>query len=269
MNTKYTKEQLELIIKENFSVAECLRKLGLRPAGGNYKYFNRLVEYFNLDTCHFTGQGWSVGKKISNSNRGISLDKILIENSTFVSSNHLRKKLLKEGIKLHKCEKCLHEVWNNLPIPLELEHCNGINTDNRIENLLLLCPNCHAQTDHYRGKNKLGYTYESREKRRIELDKIEILIKEEKVKIKSEQKKILPSLCECGNTKTKKAKLCRDCDYVERGSKIRPSIFQLMEDFKELKNFVQVGKKYGVSDNSVRKWLKVYKVSEESVKNSS
>lgn len=65
----------------------------------------------------------------------------------------MAKRLLKEGYKEHKCERCNNIEWINNPILLELHHINGINTDNRIENLQMLCPNCHAQTDNYRGKN--------------------------------------------------------------------------------------------------------------------
>lgn len=80
------------------------------------------------------------------------LNKILVANSTY-QTDKLRKRLLKEGIKKHVCEVCSRTKWMNKPIPLELDHLNGINTDHRLKNLRLICPNCHAQTDNYRGKN--------------------------------------------------------------------------------------------------------------------
>lgn len=76
----------------------------------------------------------------------------MVEGSTY-QTNKLRKRLLKEGLKKHICETCNNTEWNGKPIPLELSHKNGDNSDHRFENLELICPNCHAQTDTYRGKN--------------------------------------------------------------------------------------------------------------------
>lgn len=86
------------------------------------------------------------------SRRGYTLESILVENSSY-QSNKLRIKLLKAGIKKHKCETCNGTEWNGKPIPLELSHKNGNNSDHRLENLEMICPNCHALTDTYRGKN--------------------------------------------------------------------------------------------------------------------
>ena len=82
----------------------------------------------------------------------IPLEKILVINSTY-QSNKLRKRLLKSGLLSHVCVKCNNSTWLDKPIPLELNHKNGDNSDNRLFNLELICPNCHAFTDSYRGKN--------------------------------------------------------------------------------------------------------------------
>lgn len=70
-----------------------------------------------------------------------------------VQSNKLRRKLLREGLKEYKCECCNNNQWNGLPIPLEVHHKDGDKTNNELSNLQVLCPNCHALTPTYRGKN--------------------------------------------------------------------------------------------------------------------
>ena len=76
-----------------------------------------------------------------------------LENSQDIQTNKVRRKILEEGIKPHKCECCGLETWMNNPIPLELHHKDGNRHNNTLENYELLCPNCHTFTDSYRGKN--------------------------------------------------------------------------------------------------------------------
>jgi hypothetical protein len=270
---KYEKNKVELIVKENYSVAECLRKLNLRPAGGNYKWFKKFTKIQNIDTSHFTGKGWSFGKKVSANNRKLPLSEILIENSSYSSSNHLKKRLIKEGFKKYQCEVCNNTTWNGSKIPLELEHCNGNNIDNRIENLKLLCPNCHAQTPFYRGKNKLSTLNERREVNRVKFGETltdnadgnpePSSLKREGRETKQREPKSY--ICSCGNKMAHRSLKCRECDKADRKNNI-PPVLNLLEDFKTLKSFVQVGKKYGVSDNAVRKWLTYYKIDISMVK---
>jgi ribosomal protein S27AE len=84
--------------------------------------------------------------------RRFGLEQILVENSDY-QTNKLRKRLLESGLKEQKCERCGNTEWLEEPIPLELNHKNGVNNDHRFENLELLCPNCHALTPTYRGRN--------------------------------------------------------------------------------------------------------------------
>lgn len=152
MAKEIKKEVYEEAISSSRSIAEVCRKLNIKPHGGNYKTIHNAIKKYNFDISHFTGQGWNVGLKF-NPNPKKPLDEILVENSTFQTFK-LKNRLFDEGYKEKKCEKCLLTEWLGQPISLELHHINGITTDNRLENLIILCPNCHSQTDNYRGLNK-------------------------------------------------------------------------------------------------------------------
>lgn len=149
---KWTDEQFIEAVRSSLSYAEILRKLGLKVAGSNYDTVKRKISELNLDTSHMTGKAWNQGDRYRPIKESIPLENVLVENSTWVNSNNLRKRLLKEGIKEHKCECCGNTEWMGKPIPLELHHINGVKNDLRIENLQILCPNCHSFTDNYRGK---------------------------------------------------------------------------------------------------------------------
>jgi hypothetical protein len=155
MNTKYTKESLEPIVKRCGSIRQVLKELGLKESGGNYKNIKTRIKLLDIDTSHFHGMLWNKGKTWSKTK---DLSSKLVEYSTYstglpVSTYVLKNQLLKLGYKVHICEMCNNTKWMEKKIPLELHHVNGNRFDNRIENIQLLCPNCHALTDNYRGKN--------------------------------------------------------------------------------------------------------------------
>ena len=150
---KWTDEQFIEAVASSLSYAEVIRKLGLKPAGSNYDTVKRKISELNLDISHMTGQAWNQGDKYKPIKQAKPLSEVLVEHSTWINTNNLRKRLLREGIKEHVCECCGNFEWLGKPIALELHHVNGIKDDLRIENLILLCPNCHAFTDNYRGKN--------------------------------------------------------------------------------------------------------------------
>lgn len=147
---KYTDEQFIKTVKTSFSIAEILRKIGRRPAGGNYKIAKNKIKVLKLNCSHFTGKGYLKGKTHNWSPKK-PLENILISDSNY-NSNRLRNRLIKEKVFEEKCYCCGNTNWLNKRIPLEIEHKNGNSCDNRLENLTLLCPNCHDFTPSYKRK---------------------------------------------------------------------------------------------------------------------
>ena len=148
---KFTQQEIEQHATESYSIATLARKLGYSTTSGSYlTTIKRMVSELKLDISHFTGQGWSSGKTYQNK-RYVPFNEYI--NGDNVQTNKIRKKLLREGLKEYICECCKNTLWNGVPIPLEVHHKDGDKENNAIENLQLLCPNCHALTDNYRGKN--------------------------------------------------------------------------------------------------------------------
>lgn len=149
---KYNIETLRDAVKNSKSILGTLQKLGLNGSGGNYKSFRRACKLMNISTDHFTGELWSKGLKLPE-RRDLSYYLTDREDISYITSHTLKEKLIKAGLKTHQCEICKITEWMDKPTPIQLDHINGNHRDNRLENLRILCPNCHAQTDTYAGKN--------------------------------------------------------------------------------------------------------------------
>jgi hypothetical protein len=149
-----TDEEFRQVVAESLSVRQVLERIGLVPAGGNYKTVHTRISKLNIDASHFTGKGWNAGPRYQMLGKPFSWEGILVENSAYTSTFRLRKRLIEFGFKEAKCESCGLVEWLGKSIPLELHHVNGVNNDHRLANLQLLCPNCHALTENYRGKNQ-------------------------------------------------------------------------------------------------------------------
>ena len=152
MRQNRTKAEFENAVKQSNSIAGVCRHLGIKACGGNYRIVHNAIEKYSLDTQHFTGQGWNKGLAFKPFKEK-PLKEILVADSSYQSFK-LKRRLLQDNIKQHICEHCGLSEWQGNPIPLELHHINGDNRDNRLDNLTLLCPNCHALTESYRGRNK-------------------------------------------------------------------------------------------------------------------
>lgn len=148
-----TDEEFRQAVAESLSVRQVLERIGLVPASGNYKAVQNRIKLLGL-ASYFTGAAWTVGVRYNVFGRKAVLEEILAENFASAFAHGLRGRLLKEGLKRHQCECCGLSERCGQPIPPELHHCNGINNDHRLSNLHLLCPNCRALTDNYRGKKQ-------------------------------------------------------------------------------------------------------------------
>lgn len=137
-------------VAANRSMAGAIRDLGGHVNSGSYVSLRRRIEELGLSTAHWTGQAWARSRRFPE--RAKPLDHYL-RRGVYVMSSYLRKRLIADGVRDHRCEHCRLRTWQGRPIPLELDHVNGDRKDNRLSNLQLLCPNCHALTPTYRGRN--------------------------------------------------------------------------------------------------------------------
>ena len=226
-NNRISKEDAIEIVKRCNSIADFCREVGWEPRGGNYKIFHKYQMEYGLDTSHFNQ------KHINRLNGGKHDRKSAEEYSKgkYVRSSTLLRKLVEEGLKEWKCECCVNTEWLGDKIPLELHHEDGNHFNNSFENIKLLCPNCHAKTDNYRGKNA-----------------------------KKEKK---CSICGRKISRWSRSKICRKCSHDLQRKVEWPNKENLQTLLTEY-NFSKVADMFGVTDNAVRKWCRHYGMSTKS-----
>lgn len=230
-------ERICEIIKNSQNINQVCKSIGKRPTNNNYLFVEKIIKKYNIDISHFCNDFKQIKR-----HKPYTKEEIFCENSP-ISTSSLLLNIIKYNIKEYKCECCGNIEWLGKKIPLQTHHINGDNTDNRIENLQLLCPNCHAQTDNYCGKGK----------RKKLLNKYKT--------------KICPI---CGNEHHSQNKFCsKECfenfkrkNYQKYRDNINKDI--LIECFKKYKTFRQVGKYFNVSDKTIYKWCESFNLPNKS-----
>jgi len=207
-----------LMVENNESKSNICKFLNCKPETLN-SYLNKL----NID---YSGNKGLKGKKIS-SNRISVYDYI---EKDVVSASKLRKLLIRDGLKEKKCECCGLDEWMGKPIPLELHHVDENRFNNKLENLKILCSNCHMQEHNYSNSKK---------------KKTPNKIKEMKT-------------CQCGSEINVRSIMCEKCWGIKNRKVVRPPFNQLLSEVREM-GYSGTGRKYGVSDNTIRKWLNSFK----------
>jgi len=235
---KLSDGELQSMLNESNSFSEVLIKLNMDPKTGNRKTLRLRLNASNFDFNLINiNRNKLKSQRTSQNLKNIKIptEKILVENSTYASNKNLKIRLIREGLKEYKCNICnLQNMWNNKPLILQLDHINGINNDNRIENLRFLCPNCHSQTDTFSGRHR---------------------------------KKIIKCV-DCNKIIGKKSTRCVSCANNLKNQTQRK--FEILKE--ELVNLIKqypmtkVGELLGVSDNAVRKRCRLLDVNYKSIR---
>lgn len=212
-------ESLQQLVNTSESLSEILRKQGKAISGAALKVLKNTLEAYNIDYGNLD---------FTYTQRKISSLQEKLQKGTNPTPQKLKQQLINEGLKEDKCEICgqLPE-WNEKPLVLQLDHINGDHYDNRIENLRIVCPNCHTQTDTFGTK-------------------------------KPKNKCI-----DCGKEIGRKSTRCRACGAIRnRLLKSRPDKPTKEELYNLIKTqtYKNIGKKYNVSESVIRKWCRQYQL---------
>lgn len=262
---QFTDEQFAIIIEEAKFWKDAMYECGYNSYKG-VPHIKKRAEKLGLNTDHILGEDWA--KSVYSGNPTYTLEQICVENSSYANCQRLMKRLIRELAWEHKCSSCENTTWTikgeTYPIPLELEHINGNHFDHRLDNLTFLCPNCHTFTPTYKGKNmtrakkgpvpeaiveKIAENKEEKEKQAEELE----VSKASDASTSKPPNKCLECQCDIGRGTLR----CFECNKKSMIINFRPPYEQLIKEIEDT-SYIAVGKKYGVSDNAIRKWVKAY-----------
>ena len=217
----YDDEEFIRIVKQAQSYRECLSLLGYHSSSGNtVNQLKNRIEKLNIDISHFHTQK---GKRI------LSPEIVFVEKGT-TTQKDTRKWYKKGNYTPHKCSICGQlPIWQNKELTLIMDHINGYNTDNRLENLRWVCPNCNYQLDTTNGKNQNHGEHH------------------------------VNTCVDCGKAISKKATRCSQCENKHRtATEVNGVPREVLKELIRTTPFTVIGAMYNVSDNAVRKWCDKY-----------
>lgn len=147
----FSKEEIQELLNTSNTYGEVLEKVGLSVIANNFKTLKNYIELHNLSTELIDKNRINAMKHVKYDEQ--TFKKSLDNGTCTLKPRFILKKLIEYNIKQYKCEVCGISEWNNQKITLEIHHKNGKHSDNHLDNLQILCPNCHSQTDNFRAKN--------------------------------------------------------------------------------------------------------------------
>lgn len=228
---RYTEADARSAVSAAVSFSDALRRLGMRPAGGNHATLKKYVRLWGISTAHFDPAAARVPR-----GRARPIEEVLIAGSSY-SRQSLKRRLFAEGLKQRRCELCGQgEQWQGRRMALIIDHITGVATDNRLENLQIVCPNCAATLDTHCGRNVLLVR--------------ECVVCREPFQPTDRRQRHCSKFCSCRSEPNR-------LRAVQARTVERPPYEQLLREISET-SWSAVGRKYGVSDNAVRKWVRWY-----------